>query len=234
MRTEVVIPEPCYWSPALPFLYELRCEWSDGANDARELRLAIGLRRLEPRKKSLYWDGKRIVLRGLRVATVASSAVEEARAAEVALLVPHPTTQTCELADEHGLPLIADLRGGELEPQAVRSLALHPSVTMMLIDGHQIRPCKPGHLPRGTLIAAAMNPVRDGHVSAQQPPEWADVLAVEVEPGGRPPAWIDHARRPVIAIRGNGPYADFQIARAACDRLQAVLAPDFDLAGYFV
>jgi hypothetical protein len=152
----------------------------------------------------------------------------------VAFLVPHPTTETCGLANEHGLPLIADLRGGELEPQAVRSLGLHPSVTMMLIDGHQIRQSKPGHLPRGTLIAAAMNPVRDGHVSAQQPPEWADVLAVEVEPGGRPPAWMAHLSRPVVAIGGDGTYADFHAARAACDRLQAALAPDFDLAGYFV
>jgi hypothetical protein len=29
-------------------------------------------------------------------------------------------------------------------------------------------------------------------------------------------------------------YADFDEARAACDRLQAELAPEFDLAGYFV
>jgi hypothetical protein len=38
----------------------------------------------------------------------------------------------------------------------------------------------------------------------------------------------------VIAIREGGTYADLQTARLACDHLQAALAPEFDLAGYFV
>ena len=62
----------------------------------------------------------------------------------------------------------------------------------------------------------------------------ADVIAVELAEGDRPPAWIAKVSKPVIAIRRGRVYADFFEARAACDRLQAELAPDFNLAGYFV
>jgi hypothetical protein len=61
----------------------------------------------------------------------------------------------------------------------------------------------------------------------------ADVVAVELAAEERPPSWMASLGKPVIAIRRGGAYANLHEARAACDRLQAELAPEFDLAGYF-
>ena len=60
------------------------------------------------------------------------------------------------------------------------------------------------------------------------------VIVAMLADGERPPAWMAACGRPIVAIRRGAAYADFEKARADCDRLQAALAPEFDLAGYFV
>ena len=59
-------------------------------------------------------------------------------------------------------------------------------------------------------------------------------MVLELQPGERPHAALAHCTLPVIAIRRGESYADFTTARAACDRLQAQLSPEFNLAGYFI
>jgi hypothetical protein len=60
-----------------------------------------------------------------------------------------------------------------------------------------------------------------------------DAFAVELNPGDRPPAWLATCDKPVMAIRKNI-ASEIPTGRTGCDRLQAELAPKFDLAGYFV
>lgn len=233
-RIELVVPEPCYWTPALPFLYQLECRWRDGSGRECEEVRAVGLRRFIARRDSLYWNGERIVLRGAHVAAITAEMALEARSAEVALLVPGPSEEQCNLADLHGLPVIADVRESDPDVADLLRLASHPSVTMALIDGNQIEPDDLHQLPAGALFAVATYPADDSTLSSQTMPEWSSVIAVELEPGMRPPTWVASHGKPVIAIRPQGAYADLQAARTACDHLQAALAPEFDLAGYFV
>jgi hypothetical protein len=232
-RTEILLPDPCYWTPALPFLYDLDVRWRDPAGKEHQDRRTIGLRRLTARKASLYWEGQRIVLRGARLKALKSEILPEARAAEVALIVPNPSDEHCNRADLHGIPLVADLRESDEEFENLLRLANHPSVALLLIDGGQIYPCDLPRLPPGTLLAAAIYPDDDPAFTAQTPPDWCNVIGVELQPGTRPPSWIADCGKPAIAMAAAGTYADFHAARVACDHLQAALAPEFDLAGYF-
>lgn len=218
---EILIPDPCYWTPELPFLYELTI----GSDEPRR----VGLRRLSPRGGSLYWEGKRVVLRGCRVGGVSNASVAEVRAAEVALIVPPPTASECATADEHGLPLVVDAREDASGGVELVWLGRHAAVAMILVDGAQRDDRERMGLSQSLLVAAVV------HAGAAAPaPSWCDVVAVELTAGERPPAWLANCGKPVIAIRRGGAYADLHEARAACDRLQAELAPEFDLAGYFV
>ena len=64
--------------------------------------------------------------------------------------------------------------------------------------------------------------------------ERAPLLAIELGPAERPPVWLAHCGRPVLAIRRGADSAQAGDVRRRCDLLQAELAPEFDFAGYFV
>ncbi|MDC0935246.1 hypothetical protein OAS39_03090 [Pirellulales bacterium] len=61
---QVLVTEPCYWTPAMPFLYDVTAIVRTADGLSRRVERTIGLRRLEPRGASLYLEGRRIVLRG--------------------------------------------------------------------------------------------------------------------------------------------------------------------------
>ena len=59
-------------------------------------------------------------------------------------------------------------------------------------------------------------------------------IIVELQSDQRPPTSLATLNKPMIAIRRGVAFNNLHEARAACDRLQAELAPEFDLAGYVV
>ncbi|MBA3483569.1 MAG: hypothetical protein H0T51_17315 [Pirellulales bacterium] len=160
--------------------------------------------------------------------------IADVRNAEVALVIPHPNREQCEVADENGVAIVADLRESAIDFDDLLQLTTHPAVAIILIDGHQVYSCDVLRIPKGSPIAVAIYPDDDPAVSVQIPPAWCNLIAVDLESDARPPAWLANCGKPVVAIRSGQAYSDFYQARAACDRLQAELAPEFNLAGYFV
>ena len=231
---EFLITEPCYWTPQLPFLYELTLRGNGADGKRQNVCRQVGLRRLTPRRASLYWESERIVLRGTHASSLRPEMVSDVRRSEVALVIKNPSLEQCELADGNGVAIVADLRESDLDFDDILRLTIHPAVAIILIDGHQIYSCDVPRIPKGSPIAVAVYPVDDAAVSAQVPPAWCNVIAVDLESDTRPPSWLANCGKPVVAIRSGQAYADFYEARAACDRLQAELAPEFNLAGYFV
>src|SRR5262245_12021659 len=62
---EAVIPDPCFWTPAMPFLYRVAVQSTNkGANESVAER-TIGIRPLSVRGKRLLLEGKTWVLRGV-------------------------------------------------------------------------------------------------------------------------------------------------------------------------
>ena len=224
-----VIPDPCYWTSELPFLYEMRLTATLADGGAQDGSHAIGLRRAEIHGANLRVERRRTVLRGAVCGDAAASDLDAARGVEAALIVAEPTPTLLQRASEIGVTLIPDLRrvGGALLPKLLEH-TWYPAIAVVLLDERVDGEFRP---PRDVPICQVMSATTDGNKPVAR---WARLVGVELGPGERPPAWLASCGKPVIAIRRGEPYAGYYQARAACDRLQAELAPEFDLAGYFV
>jgi hypothetical protein len=223
------VADPCFWTPALPFLYQLDL---DVTLDSRETKIdaMVGLRRWACDGASFRLNRKRVVLRGAAAPQTGESTLGIARASEAVLIVRDPPDAFCREASRHGVALIADLRGCAAKtPARLKLLAWHPSVLVALVDDRDWSCSILSPIVPASCVVKATS---DAATSADRP--WARALTVELHAGERPPAWLAESGKPVIAIRRGVSYADFHEARAACDQLQADLAPEFDLAGYFV
>ncbi|QEG34835.1 hypothetical protein [Bythopirellula goksoeyrii] len=229
---EVLVMEPCYWTPKLPFLYELhlKLKLADGSEEVARLR--TGIKRLHVEGCSLRLQGKRIVLRGLRCNSPDDQMMRLACEQETALVVGSPSESVCESASRLGVPLIADLRD-VVEPwqDICRKLDWYPAVCLVLLKVDQLTGIGGGwKWPQHSLVAAMAS-------ASSTATEFSSVkyqaLAVELASGERPPGWLATTDNPVFAL-SSGTASSIEDARALCDRWQTELAPEFDLAGYIV
>jgi Glycosyl hydrolases family 2 len=223
----VLVTEPCYWSPELPMLYDIELELELAGGETATWRRSLGLRQCDIHGRDLFRGRKRIVLRGAVVENASIELLARAADAELALVVRDSDTAFLQRASELGVPLAVDLRGfvGDLTPTLLR-FTWQPAIELVLLSNRVTgADFKPRAVRAGSFVDAAL-PSAAG--------EGVDVLSWELGPRERLPSWAATCAKPVIAIRRAGPYADLSETRRGCDLLQAELAPEFDLAGYFV
>jgi hypothetical protein len=222
--SEALIMEPCYWTRQLPFWYDLRLaiEFVDGK--VQEDVVSISLRRFYCDGQNFRWESKRTVLRGLKYESPTEHETRAARQFEAVLIVADPTEDLCEIASKLGVPLIADLRETTMDLREVLEvLAWQPAVLMVLLRSEQLAESHSA----GPFVAVCLD-ANSGQLTID-----CDAFAVELSGEERPPRWLSTCGKPVIAIHNEG-FNEIRTARADCDRLQAALAPEFNLAGYFV
>ncbi len=227
---EATILEPCYWTPWLPMEYEFRMVVQMEGGQEHALTLRTGVKRFYAERSNLTLELKRTVLRGTRMGLPAENDFQAAREHETALLVSCPELKTCERASRWGVPLVVDLRESPRPwEEMCRALDWYPAVMVVLASAEQLAGSQ-GARPRNSLLGMVCN-ATDSWDSISLLP--FDLLAVELQPSESPPSWSATCGKPVLAIRlGSG--QNIAQARRDCDRLQAELAPAFDLAGYFV
>jgi hypothetical protein len=237
----IAIPDPCYWSPELPFLYQLQPADCGRAMPGESSAVRwFGLLRQEIHRRSLRVEGRRTVWRGVRVAAVDERLLHAARAASALLWAPDPGERLLAYAAEQGVPLIIDVRGatpnsataGAAKP--LSRLSWYPAVAAVVANRKQVAE-DPLALrrPRGLLWAA---PRRSQDDEADDelvggPDLWA---WDSVQPGEKPPDWVVSTNRPVLVLRRGAVAVALAERRLACDALQAEFAPHGDFAGYFV
>lgn len=218
---EALVVEPCYWTPSLPFWYDLRLTVTFDDGTRREETVAVGFKRFYCERRNFLLEGKRVVLRGRQADAPGEEYLLAARKYETALLVKHAGEGVCAAASRLGIPLVVDLRG--IEPPADFNWDWYPAVMLVLVDSRQAVDEK----LRNVQTVVCVNAARE------RPAIPCDAYLSELSRDERPPAWAATCDKPVIAFRKD-PEADIRTARAGCDKLQAELAPEFDLAGYFV
>jgi hypothetical protein len=222
--SEILVTDPCFWTPRLPFLYDLQVEMSTAAETTPLEQTSLGFKRWYVDGQNWNLDGKRFVLRGAQAAL--GGTMEQARAAETVLLVPAPDEATLCAADQQGVGLVVDLRTATdcTEPLLER-LAWSPSVLAAIVTADQLAH---RHTTCGIPLGLAVEgPLADVPTDLE-----FDFCAALCDPNQRPPAGL--LDKPLIVIRRGVDYADLAAARTACDQLQAELAPEFNLAGYVV
>jgi hypothetical protein len=227
---EFLVTEPCYWSPTMPFLYELRRTGELGDGETHSL----GLGQLIAHGRNLRLGGERIVLRGAACHSLDEQTAQRAHAAESAVVLSAYDDAALAAASRWGALAIVDATEFEGElATLVAKLSWRPAAAILLLRREQLESTHElRSMGRPLLLAQECDPLEWN--KANSVAAVSNVVVALLRAGERPPPWTATCGQPVVAIRRGGTYADFQQARAACDRLQAELAPEFDLAGYFV
>jgi hypothetical protein len=227
LLSEATAPDPCFWTPELPFMYSLELRAVQGDETIAAVKRPFGIRRLGVHGKSLYLDAKRFVLRGVRIDPAAIDDLKTAKHTASALFVSNPSDEFLQEASKEGVLLAVELQASQFTNELSR-LGRWPAVAVVFLDtarpaGKELRLAA-----RNTLLAqnlaAADTPVA--------PSAWAHLLWWQVDADKTPAAAPSH-NLPIIAYRPTSKNATIEERRRACDRLQADLAPLGDFAGYF-
>ena len=229
LLAEVVIPDPCFWMPDLPFIYRVQLELRRGTEIIDKAERVLGVRRLGVRGRDLFFEGKRWVLRGIRVGATDWPDLTAWRDAAAVLVVPNPSDQLCEELSQTGILVVAELQGtaADIATELAR-LSRWPAVGVAILKctetlGIEIRRRAPNILlGRRTKPGAAVEA------------EWAHVALCEASDLARFSGCAQETRLPVIAERRTTQRLPPNAARAECDRLQSDLADVGDFAGYVV
>jgi hypothetical protein len=229
LLARTVVPEPTFWSPELPAIYDVTVNLQRGDELLASARFEIGLRSFGVRGRDFVLAGKRWVLRGVMPSSTTATlprAWHDASAVFVASWSDLADDQLAEASQFGALAVVELAAGGAHE---IRRLARHPAVALAVQQHDFPSGMKRADVPPNILLGQRMG---DGDRVIRQP--WADVLLVEstvAELLARITALGD---LPVVVVRPLAQSLPIDDARAACDQLQRDLAPLGQFAGYIV
>jgi hypothetical protein len=225
-----IVPDPCFWSPALPYLYQATVTLRCGERELATIERPVGLQRFCVSGTNLRLDGRRSVIRGVCREVFDDCPHEQWREASAAMVVDDPEESLCEQCSRDGVLLVAVI--STLKPEAIaRELARlgsWPAVGVTVLGGNVQIDGEIALLAGNMLLAQRLK----GLGPIQLAP-WAKLAFCDVDTQNRLPSGVEH-NVPVLAFRAAGGMATVADARAACDQLQRDLAPVGDFAGYLV
>lgn len=214
-----VVPDPSYWSPESPNLYDVTIELHrDGEPTLVERRL-LGFRPIQVGPRYLLREGKPWIPRGARLESLSGFSFDAAREQSLVVRVDGaslPDEPFFEQASSQGVYVAVDLAGTTAEIQrGIDRCARWPAAFLAFVTRID-DPEGLAKLDRQNLILAAGD-------------ERAEVVFGDARAAG-----LTFAAKPTIAVRPVPSPVDVAAARAACDALQRDLAPRGPFAGYFV
>jgi hypothetical protein len=233
LLAEAILPDPCFWTPAVPLLYRARIELCNSEREMPKAQPVIverlfGIRRLGPHGRSFFLDGERWVPRGVQLPQASLADLPVAREAKLLLYLPAADDDFYSEASQIGVPLAIELRSSEHElEQEIRRLAKWPAVFFAVIDSGQQFDFDPRQVARNLLFAVRIRGDEPTDLSA-----WAHAVWCEIGAVNGPLAAATTCNLPIIVSRRREPPCDLATGRSACDRLQYDLAPAGDFAGY--
>jgi hypothetical protein len=248
---EAWIAEPCFWTPAAPYVYRYEFHFPPPSTPLTGL---FGIRRLVVQGDHFVFDRKHWVLRGAVAEPQGEIAPGEFAIAQpaagdgasglpaadgghslaawheapLAAMVDNPPDRLCELASRLGVLLLARVAAGGDVAAELRRLARWPAVGIAVLTGPPPDD-DPRRHARNMLFAqpvAADAPI--------EPAAWAQLLFCEV---GQPADFarkVAGCRLPIVAVRPCD-WSSPVVARSRCDLLQRDLAAEgLQMAGYLV
>lgn len=211
---EAIVPDPCFWTPEMPYLYEAYVEVCDGEELVAATSQSLGLRPIAVADRRLLSAGRNFVVRAAHAGSLVDVGCEELHAAEVALAAGRLSDRDCADASETGVLVLAELGETELESELAR-LTRHAAVAIAVLPPREALP--------GAAAAVGRNVVFATRPRGAPAPSWARLLIVDAGDGPRFAEGFASSQRPVIAERRlAGPVSPAE-ARRACDQLQADL-----------
>ncbi|NBV46222.1 MAG: hypothetical protein EBR86_11445 [Planctomycetia bacterium] len=249
-----VLTEPAYWHPEVPARYRLQARLILAGCEVASCDRWVGMRRSGVRGRSLWLEGRRFVPRGVGLEAVPEAGVGDLRMLGATAWIPDPDAASCARAAAEGIVVIARVTlppvpaAGAALGERLTDLGGCPAVLLAVVpaaapDGLVGDALALAGRRRGTLLVAQ-------EVDATRPPPPdplppVDCLVALLPRGSVPHAgWRLPPPVPVVAAwEPGGEPLPPAVARADCDRLQALLAgwgqegsarPAWDWAGYLV
>jgi hypothetical protein len=230
LLAEAIVPDPCFWSQELPFLYRAEIELRNGSHVLGAAEQTFGIRPLGVRGQRLVWEGRPWVLRAADARELPPRALADWRAADLAMLVERPDEELCRDASRLGAVLVADLTAGCEQPyDELRRLARWPAVAIAVLDAEQGLEMQDRAAIRNLLLAE-----RVGTGAENSPSPWADLAICEHASASALDMRASAGALPLVAQRPAGWCDELVDARRHCDRLQRDLAGHGDFAGFIV
>jgi len=222
---QAIVPDPCFWTPELPYLYRAHLELRSGSEVLTTCQREFGIRPLGARGRKLYYEGKPWVLRAVR----GSSEIEalgEYRAVSAAMLASDLSDESCAAASRRGVLVVANLNSGSAQADSIRRLARHAAVGMIVLG------TMPADFDVRLIARNVVFAYRCDTSSMQHPPTWTQALFCDVADTESFHARATHATLPVIAYRPAAAALGIAQRRRLCDLLQRDLAGPHEIAGY--
>jgi hypothetical protein len=226
LLAKALIPDPSYWSPDTPHIYDVTVELRKGTDIiASEVR-QIGFKPLGISGRFFTWEGKPWVPRAVMIQSSTWIPLIHWREQNAVCCEPWMSDDRLLEASEKGVMCFLSAghpEGSEDDAiQAARRLAKYPAVGFanLYIVTNQVRRCIPniisGCLWGFELDADLIQSVWafNRQIDSSQ---LADLVALN---------------KPMVATRIIGPLQSVAQCRVACDELQASLAPMAQFAGY--
>lgn len=228
LLSEAIVPDPCFWSAEMPFLYRVEVELQAAGQRLAAAERDLGIRPLGVRGRKLLLEGRPWVIRAVHASQLPDCALSAWREADVAMAVDDPDEALCREASRRGVWLTAWLSGPaeRIEAELPR-LSRWPCLALAVLDSKVEL--------SASARAAAMNlPLaqRFGAGEPVAPAEWAAAAICEDDDSSRLAARAASCEKPVLALRRAGRFDDLTAARRICDELQRDLAGRGEFAGY--
>jgi hypothetical protein len=237
---QAILPDPCFWSPELPYLYDARVELRRCGEVLDVVERPFGIRPLGAAGAQFRLCGKPWVLRGAMPAEAPPTDLTPWHTTETALMIEHPGDALCAEASRLGVLMMAVVRRQHAElaelAHELRRLARWPAVGMaVLADAAAAQ-----SIDKSWLRGIAPNLVIGRMIDPAQPAQlqgWEQFVVAPLrheEPLDRLAQLVTRWRVPIVALQSGESHTGVVEARASCDRLQARLSAIGQLAGYAV
>ncbi|HET6879167.1 MAG TPA: hypothetical protein VFI31_03365 [Pirellulales bacterium] len=230
LLVEAIVPDPCFWSQELPFIYRAEIELRVSGELLAAAERTFGIRPLGARGRRLVWEGRPWMLRAADAHELPERSPAEWRTADLAMLVEGPGDDLCREASRLGAVLIADLTGApERLDEELRRLSRWPAVILAILDAEQQLGENHRAAARNLLLAQRLTADSDS-----SPVLWASLLVCEE---GLADAMWRHSSDvtlPIVVQRPGGWCDGLDEARRQCDLLQRDLAGRGDFAGLLI
>ncbi len=225
LLAESIVPDPCFWSPELPFLYRADVELRRAGELIARCSRVVGLRPLGVRGKRLYWEGKNWVLRGVTRELIVDTPLGEWRESLTTMAVERPDEALLSEASRTGVAIVATCDSASTDPRdELRRVSRFPAVVMFVVGGEQ-RPTRDWRQIAPNVILAQ-------RCSADQHELGDATQVVFVDEASLGEAWLARIEQAVIVSRASDTESTVIAARAGCDRLQGDSAKWGEFAGY--
>jgi hypothetical protein len=228
LLAKALVPDPCYWSPETPNIYDVTVELRKGSDIiASEVR-QIGFKPLGMSGRFFTWEGKPWVLRGVTAKPSTELNLNEWRNNSAALVGSGISDEDLQAASMKGVLCFCLGRVDCSESESLieaKRFAKYPAVAIANV-------CLPTQNVQRMMpnVITTFKSMLSGEAK----------LITEGVPVYRPYLPKERAERmtlvkvPLIVCRPEESALSVAEARSACDKLQAELAPVDQFAGYVV